>query len=91
MAVDTRNKRASVLGIGLAFRLVLPAPDASVDTADRAHVAYSYAGLAADSPIPYRPSVRRTARVPYESRTVVVPRERRVAVVPYNPRTGEVD
>lgn len=49
MAVDTRNKRASAIGIGLALRLVLPAPDASVDQPDRQQVSYSYAGISAQA------------------------------------------
>lgn len=51
MPVDTRNKRASVLGLGLASLLVLPAPDATVHAVDRPHVAYSYSGLAAEAPV----------------------------------------
>lgn len=47
MAVDTRSKRASVLGIGLVAALTLPQPDATVGQADRQHVALSYAGVAA--------------------------------------------
>lgn len=48
--MDTRNKRASALGIALAFRLALPAPDATIDQADRQDVAYSYAGISATEP-----------------------------------------
>jgi hypothetical protein len=51
MAVDTRNKRASVIGLAAATLLTLPLADASVGTADRPHVAYSYAGIAVESPI----------------------------------------
>jgi hypothetical protein len=42
--MDTRNKRASVLGFALASLLVLPAPDGTIAAADRQHVAVSYAG-----------------------------------------------
>lgn len=45
MAIDTRNKRASLLGLALALRLVPPAPDAALDIGDRAHLAYLYSGL----------------------------------------------
>lgn len=45
--MNTASKRASAIGIGLAIRLVLPVPDASVDQPDRQHVAYSYAGISA--------------------------------------------
>lgn len=46
MAVDTRDKRASVLGLGLAALLVLPEPGA-IDQPDRQHLAYSYRGVMA--------------------------------------------
>lgn len=46
MAVDTRNKRASCLGLELAFRLVLPNPDGTVDSSDRLQCSYCYAGIA---------------------------------------------
>lgn len=49
MAVDTRDKRGSVPGLGLAFLLVLPAPG-TIDQPDRQHVAYSYRGLTANEP-----------------------------------------
>lgn len=43
MAIDTQNKRRSVGGYcaGLAY----PVPDGTVGTADRAHIAWLYAGL----------------------------------------------
>ena len=47
MAIDTRNRRASAIGLGLAVTLVLPAPDGAVTAADRQQVAYAYAGLTA--------------------------------------------
>jgi hypothetical protein len=49
MAVDTRSKRASVLGIGLAAALTLPLSDGAVGQPDRQHVAFCYAGLAAST------------------------------------------
>jgi hypothetical protein len=48
MAVDTRNKRASVLGLTLAALAVLPAPDGTVAQADRQQVAWCYAGISAE-------------------------------------------
>lgn len=48
MAVDTRNRRASVLGFARSGPLTLPAPDGMVGAADRAQVDYSYAGFASD-------------------------------------------
>lgn len=46
MAVDSRDKRASVLGFGLAALLVLPEPG-TIDQPDRQHLAYSYRGIEA--------------------------------------------
>lgn len=46
MAVDTRDKRASVIGLGLAALLVLPEPG-TIDQPDRQHVAYAYRGIEA--------------------------------------------
>jgi hypothetical protein len=47
MAVDTRNKRASVLGLTLAALVILPAPNGSVTAPDRLQVSAGYAGIAA--------------------------------------------
>jgi hypothetical protein len=48
--MDTRNKRASALGIALAFRIVFPNPDGSLAaSADRQQSAYCYAGIDAAS------------------------------------------
>jgi hypothetical protein len=47
MAVDTRQKRASAIGLGLAALLVLPAPDGTIDQADRQQAASAYAGILA--------------------------------------------
>ena len=46
MAIDTRSRRASVLGVAVAVALTLPLADGSVSTENRAHVAFCYAGLA---------------------------------------------
>jgi hypothetical protein len=74
MAVDTRSRRASVLGLTLAFNLTLPLADSAVGTEDRAHVAYCYPGIAAAA-------IGRTAKcgyvVPAETRGYVVPAETR--------------
>jgi hypothetical protein len=51
MAVDTANKRMSVVGFALPFRTVAPIPDGSLAAvADREQVAHSYAGIAASAP-----------------------------------------
>ncbi len=49
MAVDTRSKRASVLGIGLAAALTLPLSDGTVGQPDRQHVALCYPGITASN------------------------------------------
>lgn len=85
--MDTRNKRASALGVGLAFALVLPAPDGTVEQADRQQTAYSYAGISADSPIPFVPDVDRTFAVKRESRTFRVAAESRAFAVAADQRT----
>jgi hypothetical protein len=53
MPLDSRNKRASALGIGLAALVVLPAPDGTVVQADRQQVAYCYAGISAQALVEY--------------------------------------
>lgn len=48
MAIDTRDKRASAVGVGLPWRRVGPVPDGSLaSAADRRQLAGCYAGLAA--------------------------------------------
>lgn len=51
MAVDARNKRASVIGLASAALLVLPAPGTPIQGAERAHLAYSYAAANFEPPI----------------------------------------
>jgi len=86
MAVDTRNKRASCLGLGLAALLVLPAPDAAVETGDRAHVAYCYAGIDAGSPVVVVTPSSRTLTVAAQSRVLTVPSASRTLTVPAESR-----
>lgn len=50
MAVDTANKRASVINFGTPWVGVLPPPDGSVDTEDRQLVLNLYSGIAAGGP-----------------------------------------
>jgi hypothetical protein len=47
MAVDTRQKRASAIGLGLAALLILPAPGGTIDQADQQQAASAYAGILA--------------------------------------------
>lgn len=46
MAVDSRDKRASAILMGLPFGRVLWNPDASMGTADRLHAGLLYRGIA---------------------------------------------
>lgn len=45
--MNTRNKRASAIGLGLAALVVLPAPDTAISLPDRQQVTACYAGLSA--------------------------------------------
>lgn len=64
--VDTRNKRASAIGMAFAALSILPAPDAAVSQADRQQVAYCYAGISAGQLIVYQ-------FVTFEDATLTVP------------------
>lgn len=86
MAVDTQDKRASVLGLGLAALLVLPAPG-TLDQPDRQHVAFSYRGIdttaIAIDPEPFVITVEaqdRSVAVPLQDRSIIVPFEDRSIV-----------
>ncbi len=45
MAVDSRDKRFSMMGLAQPVPSVLPNPDGTVGTQDRAFLAFLYAGL----------------------------------------------
>lgn len=66
MAVDTRDKRFSLLGFGQArgWPLVFPNPDGTDagDVFERAHWIYLYAGLSIQAG---QPTMRRWGGVPY--------------------------
>lgn len=47
MAVDTRSKRASAVGLHLPFVAVPVLPDGTLAQGDRQHIAFSYSGIAA--------------------------------------------
>lgn len=49
--MDSRNRRASAIGVGLAFVLVLPHPDGAVSQPDRQQCAYCYSGITAAAPV----------------------------------------
>ena len=51
MAIDTRDRRASCLGIDGAYRIVFPDPDGSLASqADRQQMAGTYPGILASTP-----------------------------------------
>lgn len=59
MPVDSRNKRASAVGIDLAWTHVYPNPDGSLNVGDRQQTAYKYAGISSSTVVvtgnqPYR-------------------------------------
>lgn len=56
MAVDTARKRASLIGYGLPFRLMLPIADGSLDQGDRQHLVGLYAGILAGAAVVAVPS-----------------------------------
>lgn len=47
MALDSRSKRASSVGIGLLWLLAPPLPDGTIGQGDRQHIAISYSGILA--------------------------------------------
>jgi len=49
MAIDSADKRASVLNDG--FCVILPIPDGTIDTADRQHLGWVYRGIAAGASV----------------------------------------
>lgn len=49
MALDSRNKRGSSIGIGLI--LLLPLADGAIDQGDRQQTAHTYRGILAGAPV----------------------------------------
>ena len=49
MALDTRDKRSSAIGLTLPWRGMLPLPDATFNQADRQHIVWLYRGILASS------------------------------------------
>lgn len=52
MPIDTENKRAGAASQMLTFLTILPAPDGTVDDADRSQVGDVYPGIATTPPVP---------------------------------------
>lgn len=42
MAIDTEDKRRSIIGVGAPYRIVLPTANANINHCDRAHTVGSY-------------------------------------------------
>ena len=51
MAVDTRDKRMSIMGVSLSWRGGLPTPDGTIGAADRQIFPYYYSGILWDAPV----------------------------------------
>lgn len=45
MAIDSRDKRASAIGLALAWARTAPVPDGTLSAADRQHIAGAYRGI----------------------------------------------
>lgn len=46
MAIDTKGKRMSVIGLNLPVPSLLPEPDGEIASADRQHLLWLYSGIA---------------------------------------------
>jgi hypothetical protein len=51
MAIDTRAKRSSVIGVGLPVPSLLPTVDGTIAASDRQWLAWLYSGIAASVPV----------------------------------------
>ncbi len=87
MAIDTRDKRFSMMNLGGLFPEILPIPSGSFDAADRAQILWLYARAAIV--VQPTPSIR-IANVLAESRIATPPTEDRIAVVPVEDRTSSI-
>ncbi len=61
MALDTAEKRISMLNFGLPWWTTLPVPDGSFDVGDRIHFLHLYSGIEPDSPVVVTPTYIFTA------------------------------
>jgi len=77
MAVDTRNKRFSMIGFGSTRATVFPNPDGTLNVYDRAQYLWLYAGLDITYTAPAVPSCR-IFTVPLESRVFSIESESRI-------------
>ena len=74
MAIDTEDRRRSVVGI-------LPMADSTIYGVDKQHVAGFYRGIAAASPVVIVTPSCRTVTIPYEDRTANIPYEDRTVMI----------
>lgn len=86
MAVDTRDKRFSLISFGSPIPNVLPNPDGSFNAADRAMLIFLYHGLALSAPVVVVvPTLvtpdERAYNVPFDDRNYDVPFDDRVLYV----------
>lgn len=58
MAIDTRNKRGSVISLGILT--ILPLANSDIDAGDRQQLSHIYRGIASDTPSPPGPTGVRT-------------------------------
>lgn len=66
MAVDTRDKRSSAIGVSLPWRGMYPLADgAAFNQEDRQHVAFAYRGILAGEPVavPDPPFMNKSFRI----------------------------
>jgi hypothetical protein len=85
MPVDTREKRAGAVYVGLPWRGQLPLPDGAIAQADRQQVAYMYPGILATASTALYEAIDIT--VPFENRTFAVTDDGRMVIVSAEDRT----
>ncbi len=61
MAIDTKEKRLSMLNFGLPWWTTLPVTDGSFDVGDRLHFLHLYSGIDPDAPVVVTPTYIFTA------------------------------
>lgn len=61
MAIDSRDKRGSIIGLGLV--LVLPLANSDIDQGDRQQTSHIYRGILAGTPIVVLPGAIRVSAI----------------------------
>ncbi len=62
MAVDTREKRFSMMSLGDSTGITMFEADGAVDADDRAHLLGMYSGIAKDAPVAPDPALKLMVR-----------------------------